>query len=244
MTERAFKAGCPSFAGRNIAVVHPAWHSCGTYRVVIGQIAAYRALGANVFPLAVSTDPGYVPERNWIWRSFLKATPELDRGERYLGGPTFTSFVTPGFLRNVLWPYLHGDQAIIRAGAAACARLPHKLRRREFDLIHCNHFFLMPVAQKLARGGAPIILDTHDLQARQFMLMNEHSFSLRPATSYDALLAQEMALLSNAQLLIHLNRTEEEEFRALLPGKAHTLLYPAVPDVPTGPGGAEYHSSC
>ncbi len=42
-------------------------------------------------------------------------------------------------------------------------------------IVHCNHFFLMPIAQRLARAGrlngkAPILLDTHDLQARQFAL--------------------------------------------------------------------------
>ena len=45
--------------GRRVALVHPAWHSCGTYRVVLGQIAAYRALGAEVFPVAISSDPGF-----------------------------------------------------------------------------------------------------------------------------------------------------------------------------------------
>ncbi|MCX7900515.1 MAG: glycosyltransferase family 1 protein, partial [Methylocystis sp.] len=38
-----------SLADRRVALVHPAWHSCGTYRVVLGQIAAYRALGAAVW---------------------------------------------------------------------------------------------------------------------------------------------------------------------------------------------------
>ena len=56
--------------GRRVALVHPAWHSCGTYRVVLGQIAAYRALGAEVFPIAISSDPGFTPGRGWIWREF------------------------------------------------------------------------------------------------------------------------------------------------------------------------------
>ena len=47
--------------GRRIALVHPAWHSCGTYRVVLGQVAGYRALGAEVSPIAVSSDPFHSP---------------------------------------------------------------------------------------------------------------------------------------------------------------------------------------
>ncbi len=45
--------------GRRVALVHPAWHSCGTYRVVLGQIAAYRALGAEVFPIADQQRSGF-----------------------------------------------------------------------------------------------------------------------------------------------------------------------------------------
>ena len=32
---------------KNIAIIFPAWTNCGTYRVVVGQIAAYAEMGAN-----------------------------------------------------------------------------------------------------------------------------------------------------------------------------------------------------
>jgi glycosyltransferase involved in cell wall biosynthesis len=225
--------------GRAIALVHPAWHSCGTYRVVLGQVAAYRALGAQVSPIAVSSDPGFSPQRDWIWRGFRRATPELDAGERYFAGAPFRAVLDPLFLRNVLWPYIHGDQAAIRTGMAERATLLPELRAQSFDLVHCNHFFLMPVATRLARGGAKILLDSHDLQARQFALMNERMPWLKPLVSYDAMLAEELAQMRKADLLIHLNAEEAEEFRALLPNNAHALLYPAVPAAPTGPGGED-----
>jgi polysaccharide biosynthesis protein PslH len=226
-------------AGRVVALVHPAWHSCGTYRVVLGQIAAYRALGAEVFPISVSNDPGFAPHRRWMWRSFVAATPDLDGGPRHFGGAPFRAALAPTFLKKVLWPYLHGDQAIIRSGLAERVLLSPGLEERRFDLVHCNHFFLMPIAQRLARGATRILLDTHDLQARQFALMNEHMPWLKPRVSFEAMLAQELALMSKADLLIHLNAEEEQEFRRLLPGKTHALLYPAVPDAPTGPGGPD-----
>jgi polysaccharide biosynthesis protein PslH len=225
--------------GRKVALVHPAWHSCGTYRVVLGQIAAYRALGAEVFPIAIGTDPGYVPERRWIWRDFVKSTPELDDGPRYFGGTHFRTMLEPKFLREVLWPYLHGDQAIIRTGFAERSALSPEAERQAYDLIHCNHFFLMPVAERLGRGRASVLLDSHDLQARQFALMNERMPWLKPHVSYDTMLAEELAFMRRADLLIHLNAREDEEFRAMLPEKTHTLLYPAVPEAPTGPGGPD-----
>ena len=225
-------------AGRNVAIVHPAWHSCGTYRVVLGQVAAYRALGARVAPVAICDLPGFTPERAWRWRSFVEATPELSRGERWFGGAPFHAFAAPRFLRDVLWPFLHGDQAVIRAGVAERAELALGLTDRRFDLVHCNHFFLMSVAKRLARG-APILLDSHDLQARQFALMNERAPWLPPRVTYDRMLARELDLMRGADLLLHLNAQEFDDFRALLPEKEHALLYPSAPEAPLGPGGGD-----
>jgi glycosyltransferase involved in cell wall biosynthesis len=235
-TDDHIAAAAQPLAGRTIALVHPAWHSCGTYRVVLGQIAAYRALGARLFPIAVATDPGFAPQHAWMWRSFVAATPELDAGERYFAGAPFRSVLEPRFLKNVLWPYIHGDQAVIRTGLAERAAISPQAEATRFDLVHCNHFFLMPVAKRLARG-AKILLDSHDLQARQFALMNERVPWLKPHVGFDAMLGQELAQMSGADLLIHLNAREAEEFEALLPQNAHALLYPAVPEAPTGPGG-------
>jgi polysaccharide biosynthesis protein PslH len=225
-------------AGRHVAIVHPAWHSCGTYRVVLGQVAAYRALGARVAPVAICDLPGFTPDRAWRWRSFVEATPELSEGERWFGGAPFHAFAAPRFLRDVLWPFFHGDQAVIRAGVAERAELALGLTDRRFDLVHCNHFFLMSVAKRLARG-APILLDSHDLQARQFALMNEHSFLLPPRVTYEQMLARELDLMRGADLLLHLNAQEYDDFRALLPEKEHALLYPSAPAAPLGPGGGD-----
>jgi glycosyltransferase involved in cell wall biosynthesis len=229
-------------AGRRVALVHPAWHSCGTYRVVLGQIAAYRALGADVSPVAVSVDPGFAPYHQWRWRSFIERTPELGAGKRYFGGAPFRAFLTPRFLRDALWPYIHGDQAIIRTSVAERAQLLPELVKHNFDLVHCNHFFLMPVARKLAAvdgSRAPILLDSHDLQARQFALMNELMPWLYPRVSFEVMLDQELEQMRGADLLLHLNVDEYHEFKSFLPEMTHALLYPAVPDAPTGPGGED-----
>jgi glycosyltransferase involved in cell wall biosynthesis len=228
-----------NFAGKRVALVHPAWHSCGSYRVFLGQVEAYRALGAEVSPIAISSDPGFVAGRDWIWKSFSTATPELDAGPRYYGGASFLAMLDPRFLIRTLWPYIHGDQAAIRLGMAERALLSPEIEAREFDLVHCNHFFLMPVARRLARERAPIMLDTHDLQARQFALINEHMPWLSPRVSYEAMLAQELAAMRGADLLLHLNAQEADDFRARLPEKRHALLYPPTPSAPRGPGGPD-----
>gem|GEM_PF-535685 len=237
----ALKPSCEDraqpLAGRKIALLHPAWHSCGTYQVVLGQVAAYRALGADVWPIAISSDPGFVPGRYWLWGAFTRATPELDAGPRYYGGVPFYKYLHPRFLRDVLWPYLHGDQARIRLGSAIRSVLPPEVEAQNFDLIHCNHFFLAPLAKRLARGRTPILLDTHDLQARQFTLINKRMPWLHPRVGYEEMLAQELDAMREADLLLHLNAQEATEFGRLLPEKQHALLYPATPPAPTGPGG-------
>jgi len=97
----------------------------------------------------------------------------------------------------------------------------------------------MPVARRLARRAAPILLDTHDLQARQFALINETMPWLRPRATYESMLAQELESMRGADLLLHLNAEEAKDFETLLPEKAHALLYPAIPEAPTGPGGPD-----
>ena len=227
------------FAGKRIAIVHPAWHSCGTYQVVLGQIEAWTSLGAEVVTIACSDQPGFKPERAWIWNGFRNATPELDAHERHFAGAPAHAVLAPSFISKVLWPYIHGDQAVIRAGMISLARLVPEIGAQKFDLVHCNHFFCMPVALRLARGEAKIILDSHDVQARQFTIMNEGAPWLRPLASYEKMLRQELDWMRKADLLLHLNAEEDAAFRALLPEKQHVLLYPPVPAVPTGPGGDE-----
>jgi glycosyltransferase involved in cell wall biosynthesis len=223
--------------GREVAIVHPAWHSCGSYQSILGQVEAYRAMGAHVSMVAVSTDPGFIPERSWIWRTYIESTPELDCDARFYAGAPLSALFYPSFVRDVVWPYAHGDQAIIRRALAEQARFSKKLAELSFDVVHCNHFFLMPVAKRLSDGRSPILLDSHDLQARQFMLMNKNIPWLRPHATYEAMLAIELESMRGADLLLHVNIEEHETFSQLLPEKLHALLYPAGPEAPQGPGG-------
>ena len=224
--------------GKTVAIVHPAWHSCGTYSVVLGQIEAYRALGADVRTLAFNDVPGFTPDRRWIWRDYVAHTPELDAHPRFFAGVPLHGVLNPAFLSRAVWPYLHGDQAAMRAGAAASSSLSEELAEARLDLVHCNHFFCMPVARRLGRG-APIVMDTHDVQAAQFDIINDARPILPPRTTREAMLARELAEMQDASALLHLNADEDHLFRRLLPAGAHHLLYPPVPDMPTGPGGPD-----
>jgi glycosyltransferase involved in cell wall biosynthesis len=228
-----------NLSGRRIVLIHPAWHSCGSHQVFVSQAQAYRALGATVFSLAIADFPGWTAG-SLAHRAYLEATPDLIAERRYFAGMPAHHMARPAFL-HALWQWLHGDAASMLLATAGSAQLSDEiLGLADIDLIHCNHFFCVPVARRLkGKRSCPILLDTHDVQARQFALRNEGRFLLPPKARYEDMLALECDEMRNADLLIHLNHEEAQSWRALLPDQAHALIYPALKPMPTGPGGAD-----
>lgn len=225
--------------GKAVLLVHPAWHSCGSHQVFVSQARAYRSLGARVISLAIADSPGAV-EGSGAHKTYAAATRDLEADARLYSGMPLLSVLNPAFLGAAkLW--LHGNFAKILLESAKLAPIPAALRAEpRIDLIHCNHFFCMPVAMRLKqRHGCAILLDTHDLQARQYALRNEAGWTLPPAANFEDMLAVELAAMRDADVLLHLNDEEAASFKVLLPAMRHELLYPAVPAVAAGQGGAD-----
>lgn len=222
--------------GKTILVVHPAWHSCGTYGVVLAQVAAWRSRGANVVTLACSDQPLFVSPRSRLRADYIANTPELDVTHRLFAGAPVRKLATPAFLRTVLWPYVHLDQARIRAGMAEHSIVFGNASGRRIDLVHCNHFFCMPVAMRMARG-APILVETHDVQADQFALINSHArFHLKPGATHGSMFEEEIAWLRRADAIVHLNAQDRATFAVALPDCRHELIYPAIAPMPAALG--------
>ncbi len=203
---------------------------------------AYRRLGARVVTVACCDQPGYAPGSSW-WRDYRRLTPELESAPRFFAGVSFARFLRPSRFKRLALPYWHGDGATMRAGFAEASDLSDGLAAERVDFVHCNHFFCMPVAHRVAGNGsfgAPIALDTIDVQARQFDLINDASrWVLPPRTSFEAMLAQEIEAMRPAAALLHLNLDEKTFFEERMPGAPHHLLYPAVRDMPGRPGGRD-----
>ena len=97
-----------------------------------------------------------------------------------------------------------------------------------------------PLAVRLReRHDCPIVLDTHDLQARQYVLRNHAGWALPPVARYEDMLAIELDAMRAADILVHLNDEEAATFQKLVPEGRHALLYPAVNAMPAGPGGGD-----
>ena len=229
----------PPLAGKIVAIIHPAWHSCGSHQVFVSQARAYRSLGANVVSLAIADTPGSV-DASRDSKAYLAATGDLDASARIFAGMPLRKIFNRGFWRaGKQW--MHGNYAAIRIEIARLATIPDGLALSpRVDLIHCNHFFCMPVAACLReRHDCPIVLDTHDLQARQYVLRNHAGWALPPVARYEDLLAIELDAMRPADILVHLNDEEATAFQKLVPDRQHALLYPTVNAMPAGPGGGD-----
>jgi polysaccharide biosynthesis protein PslH len=238
----AARLAAPAFlplAGKVVTLVHPAWHSCGSHQVFVSQARAYRSLGAKVVSLALADTPGWI-DGSPASKAYISATGDLDADTRLFAGMPLRKILNGGFL-SAGKQWLHGNYAATWLEAARLAKIPETLARApRIDLIHCNHFFCMPAAVRLReRHACPILLDTHDLQARQYALRNRSSVRLPPVASYEDMLASELDAIRPADLLIHLNAEEADAFEKLVPDKRHALLYPAVNAMPAGPGGGD-----
>jgi glycosyltransferase involved in cell wall biosynthesis len=225
-------------AGKTVAVVHAAWHSCGSYQVNVGQLMAYRALGARTISVALMDAPAPPPPEGARWRDYLAASADLPADKRYFCGPSRSSALAPGFLAHAWWRLIHGDQATYLVELAERAVLPSDLTEQHIDLVHANHYFTLPFVSRLRRGrNIPVMLETQDIQARQYMLRNQGGFFLPPYATYDQMLSIELEWMRAADICIHLNEEERSEFARLLPQARHRLVYPAIAPVPCGPGG-------
>ena len=231
------KVGDGPLAGKTVAVVHAAWHSCGSYQVNSSQINAYQALGARAISVALMDVPS-PPPPGGRWADYIAATKDLAADGRYYASPPRAALWTSRLLINGWWPLIHGDQARWSIELAKLAPLPSGLETERIDLIHANHYFTLPLARRLrGAAGAPIICETQDIQARQYVLRNQSGFFVPPYTNYDDMLAVELDWTGQADVCVHLNEEEHREFGRLLPKARHALVYPAVAPVPLSDGG-------
>ena len=222
-------SGRAALSGKTVAVVHPAWHSCGTHQVIASQIGAYKKLGARVLSIALMDDVTPSVGRGARWKDYRAHSQDLAADERYKSSATIPDLFKTTLLKDGWWPLTHGDQATWLVELMKRAPLPEALDTNAIDLIHANHFFVLPFAEKMReRRSIPIVLDTHDIQARQYELRNRAGFSIPPYVGYTRMLAVELDWIKRADVCIHLNSEEHAAFEQLLPLAQHELIYPSI----------------
>ncbi|WP_245278104.1 glycosyltransferase [Methylosinus sp. PW1] len=206
--------------------------------MIFSQAMAYRALGARVVSIAVMDAPTADAPHGERWPRYIAESADLPVDKRYFSGPPTRSWASFSLLKNGWWPLIHGDQASWLIELCKRAPLPEGIGDERIDLVHANHFFTLPLVRRMLRNRrAPVVLETHDVQAAQFILRNRDGFFVPPYVGFSDLLAIELEWMQKADYCVHLNREEHETFQRLLPKKRHALIYPAVPPARPSRGG-------
>lgn len=154
-------------------VISPAWHSCGSYEVFKRQLEMFWDLGRSTYFLAVGPSLKISCHSRAFWRHYYRMTKDARADERAHTARYFLPFKHREFWREIM-PALQRPLSYWRALPAKLAPLPQSIRRfaatHEIDAIVCNHYFNMPLAGKIKQlaPNAKIILETHDVQTRQY----------------------------------------------------------------------------
>jgi glycosyltransferase involved in cell wall biosynthesis len=187
-------------------------------------------MGARVLSLAVGTTPAQGSRNQKFWAYYYRMTADLEADERFHTGLSrYSLLVDRGRLQRAL-ELLRSDYATQMAGLAELSPLPGGIFTwGNIDLVHCNHYFNMPLALRLKEQfAAPILLETHDVQSRQYELRGATSLFSKRKFSLSEMEESELALVARADILAHINADEHAYFSGRLPGHKHALLYPAL----------------
>lgn len=213
----------------------PPWPRSGSGHIFAAQAAAHARRGARVLLLLTPLGRGYARHKNGLWQDALSSM-------RYPGVET-VAYPNVGRrrLRSYLqWRLAGRDDAIaISARYAAAGALPRELAAfvasARVELIHANHVFSVPLAQRIAgivqraQGQRPqIVLETHDIQSDAIAAGRRRNPHSRAADSHAALLQTELALGAGADALIHLAEADRDFMATRLPGKRHALILPTL----------------
>jgi len=221
-----------SIEGKVVAIIHPAWHSCGSYQVFRAQSLAYQAMGARVAAIAVGTTLDQGSRNKRFWESYYHHTGDLVVDWRAHTGPSRYSLIFDSERRRIARELIEADYARQMAGLADLSPVPPLVDQLgQIDLIHCNHYFNMPLAMRLKQQfNAPVLLETHDVQSRQYQLRDAKSLFRKRHDNFGTMLQSELQFVEQADWLAHINIEESEFFKQKLPEMRHTLLYPAMFD--------------
>lgn len=220
---------------RGVIILAPPWPRSGSGNLFAAQAAAHARRGARIFLLLTPLGRGFSRHKAALWQdaaSFMKypgveAVSYPRTGRRRVRG--YFQWLRAGC----------DDSLAITARYGASGRTPSDLvpflAATRVELIHANHVFSMPLAQRVAgmvqrrQGRRPrIILDTHDVQSDALAVRQKKNPFSRRLDSHDDLLHTEFALCAQADALVHVTQADRDFFATHLPDKSHTVVLPTL----------------
>lgn len=197
---------------RNIVLfIRPDWMACGSGTTFENLARWFRAnetllIDIGVWPYSVPFQPS-------------EAVQKLVEQEAQLGAALYFSVRStssiPHLLRQLGYLSRWLPTSIIRqvllqnTRAAKPGLLRKAVQRAKVTQIYMNHYFTYLFAEDLI-AGRKFFLDTHDVQAVNFVHNGTRNLLTRRAESFDRLLADEMEVASLAERLCFVNLDEME----------------------------------
>jgi glycosyltransferase involved in cell wall biosynthesis len=218
-----------------IIVLAPPWPRSGGGNLFSAQVAAHARRGARVFLLLTPLGRGFSRGKISFWQDATSAM-------RFPGVEAVSyPRMGRGRVRSYLqWLLAGRDDAIaVSARYGESGSMPGEftafVASTRVDLIHANHVFSIPLAERVARivqasqgRRPPILLDTHDVQSDVFATgRRKNPLSHRP-DPHDALLRTELALCARVDALIHVTQADCDFFATHLPAKDHRVILPTL----------------
>jgi polysaccharide biosynthesis protein PslH len=219
---------------RGVIVLGPAWYSCGSYEVFKRQMECCRALGLRTYFLAVSPLLGIGVSSTGYWNYYYSMTTDLGADARGHTGRARVPFANATFWTEVL-PSISRSLAYWRLFPAQLSNIPASLLEfvaaHTIDTVICHHYFNLPIAKKVRAliPDAKLLLETQDVQSRHMHESGGVHPLLRWNNSLDELMADEMKISSQADVLIHYNEDETAVFSRRIPERQHITVFPAGP---------------
>lgn len=218
---------------KGIVVLGPAWYSCGSYEVFKRQMHCMRSLGFKTYFLGVSPIV-QIGSKNPYWNYYYSMTTDLSADVHAHTGRSRLFFKHADFWKSL--PALFGcSVARARSINAGLMSIPDSLKdfiaEHEVDTVICHHYFNIPLALKIRDliPGSQLILETQDLQSNHYEKGNDRHLITKRRSTFEENLRDEMAIASQADILIHYNEDETEIFRKHMPQRPNMTIFPAFP---------------
>jgi len=219
-----------------VLIVAPPWPRSGAAWVIKNQIDYYRMRGFSTALVIVPFHRWFM-RGNLIWEDIelgfaglgaekLFMAPLEERGYK---AAKYTTSLRHAFRGTVLdWESAMAKSAVLPEG------LDRFLQSASIALLHVNYVQTLGFATRLRRGlrgrssRIPIVLETHDIQSHLMQERRELNPWTHKPDQVERAIQSEIALLKQADVLVHLSVDDFRFFQAQLPGKEHVLAMPAI----------------
>lgn len=219
-----------------VIIVGPAWPRGGTARVMQNQVEFYRSRGYLTVFVCVPLHCAYI-ESHSGWDEIKSGIRELGAEHTMFASiddhifkvRKYTTWIKRAFIGTAL------DWMVFTAGSAQLtAEDIRLLRELPVALVHVNHVFTLIFAKNLVRQlvhsttGIPLILETHDIQAKALEERGEINPWTHRLDTLDRLVQSEIAYLKKMKVLVHCSIDDFEFFKMRLPAGKHVVALPTV----------------